>query len=92
MPDPAVQLELEGLGEFPGQVKLTGQTRFPERLSSCGGQETVAVTLAARNIRIDGTRVPHQRGLCGPEAGYGAGSDPGFVSWADDRQTVPVLV
>jgi len=51
---------------------------FPESLSSCGGQETLAS--AARAF-------PTLEGLCGPEAGYGAGS-----AMADDRQTVPVLV
>jgi hypothetical protein len=54
---------------------------FPEWLFSCEGQETLAS--AARAL-------PTLEGLCGPEAGYGAGL---FVkSTESDRQTVPVLV
>jgi hypothetical protein len=54
---------------------------FPEWLFSCGGQETLASTARA---------LPTLEGLCGPEAGYGAGLSVKLME--SDQQTVLLLV
>ena len=64
-----VSVRQVGFGSFLGQVKLTGQTCFRNRSLLAG----------AGNTRIGARAFPTLEGLCGPEAGYGAGSASGFV-------------
>ena len=48
-----------GWGGFPRPGEVSRPDRFPESLSSCGGQETLASTARA---------LPTLEGLCGPES------------------------
>jgi hypothetical protein len=71
-----------------GQAKLAGQTGFRSGSLLAEGRKHAATLAAA--LASTARAFPTLEGLCGPEAGYGAGLSSDFAE--SDRQTVPVLV
>jgi hypothetical protein len=79
-------------GRFPGPGDVGRTDKFPEWLSSCGGQGTAAVILAA--ILASAVRAFFTlEGLCGPESTIRRWLFCDFLKSAEsDRRTVAILV